>query len=86
MRVMSTATVMAELWAEHEFVYEAEGLILAVNKLGGGTLGKKYTGDWLVVVYDVTGAWREEFPVRTGMPHGHRWVANSVAEYVREEG
>jgi uncharacterized Fe-S cluster-containing radical SAM superfamily protein len=72
-----------ELWAEHEFVYEAEGLILAVNKLGGGTLGKEYTGQWQVVVYDVTGAWLEEFTVLTGMPHTHEWVAKLVAEDAR---
>ena len=75
----------AKLWDEHEFVWEGEGLVYGVDKVGGGTVGRRYNGDWKVTVYDFTGARLEEIPVTTGIAHTHEWVAQMVNQGYGDE-
>lgn len=56
-----------------------EDVTVRVAAAGGGTLGKKYQGDWLYTV-EVDGeykAWGSDF--HTGTPHSHKYVAEMVA-------
>jgi hypothetical protein len=59
-----------------------EGLIVQVEKLGGGTLGYAYTGAWRYIVSDAVGrelGRGQDF--ETGMPHTHAEVASMIAEF-----
>jgi hypothetical protein len=67
-----------ELWIEHEMVFEYCDYVVGVDKVGGGTPWKGYTGDWHTTVYDVTGAELEKVPVHTGLPQTHAAVADLV--------
>lgn len=56
------------------------GTRVEVSKMGGGTVGKEYTGRWHYAVYDVLGSVvAEGDDYVTGMPHTHRWVARDIA-------
>lgn len=74
------ADLMKDLWDEHEYVHVSdwEGLIFAVNKLGGGTLHNEYVGAWEVTVYGPLGEWVGEISFTTGVPHTHAWVARAA--------
>ena len=74
-----------DMWERHEFVAEGHGFMLGVDKVGGGTLGREYTGDWTVTVYDVCSARLEDFTVGTGMPHNHAWVGDFVLDNISED-
>lgn len=66
-----------------ELVAQADsGLIVQVEKLGGGTLGRAYTGAWRYIVSDAAG--RElgrGQDIETGMPHTHAEVAVLIADF-----
>ena len=65
---------------EVEYVAGTCGTRVEVSKMGGGTVGREYTGRWIYAVYDVLGqlvASGDDYI--TGMPHTHRWVARDVA-------
>jgi len=78
---IALSKAFAELKTENEYVQDFGTFFVCVNKLGGGTLGKSYDGGWWVVLMDSDALVRiEQFPVNTGMPHTHEWVAEWVAE------
>lgn len=65
---------------------EQDGYTAYVSKVGGGTLGKKYEGAWLVRVYAENGVasfLEMEEVFTTGTPHSHKWVAR---ECLRDVG
>lgn len=75
-----------KLWEEFEWVSELGGLLICVDKVGGGTPPREYVGDWEVTVFDVNGARLDSnLNVRTGMPHSHRWVAEFVSEGLSDD-
>lgn len=66
-----------------ELVAQAtSGLVVQVEKLGGGTLGYAYTGTWRYIVSDAVGrelGRGQDFG--TGMPHTHAEVAIMIADF-----
>jgi hypothetical protein len=67
----------------NEYTYDApEGLIVHIEKLGGGTLGEAYEGTWRYIVTDIDGTevGRGQ-DYTTGMPHTHKQAARGVAEF-----
>lgn len=63
-----------------EYVAGSCGTRVEVSKMGGGTVGREYTGRWIYAVYDVLGslvASGDDYV--TNMPHTHRWVARDIA-------
>lgn len=72
------ADTVSKLNNDHEYVRDFGLFILAVDKIGGGTLGKAYEGDWTVTWYDVSGNHVEDIPVRTGGLKIHEFVAEFV--------
>lgn len=73
--------LLNDLRARHEYVlvFQSEDLIIGVDKVGGGTLGRMYTGDWKVMVYNQQCRPMEDLKVTVGMPHDHKWVALTTA-------
>lgn len=64
-----------------EFVIEDYyGMRIEVNKVGGGTVGKSYTGRWEVSI-DGEGF----LPYDSGMPKTHEDVALDAGDYVITE-
>lgn len=59
-------------------------LTLALDKTGGGTLGRRYTGDWKAVVTDTEGRIVVDGDLGTGTPKNHNEVAEMVWEFVAE--
>lgn len=58
-----------------------DGLTVQIEKLGGGTVGKAYTGTWRYIVTNESGvevARGQNF--ETGMPHTHAEVAVMVSD------
>ena len=70
---------------EPEYTATDAGLTIQVEKLGGGTLGRAYTGSWRYVVIDATGTELgrgQDFT--TGTPQTHAEAAALIADYFRE--
>lgn len=62
------------------------GLFIQVEKLGGGTVGERYTGTWRYVVSNADGeeiASGQDFI--TALSHSHRWVARAIASDLTRE-
>lgn len=65
---------------EPEYAAGSCGARVEVSKMGGGTVGKEYTGRWHYAVFDVLGALvASGDDYITGRPHTHRWVARDIA-------
>lgn len=68
---------------EPEYTYTSdEGLCVQVEKLGGGTVGRKYAGTWRYVVSNANGAVvarAQDYTLQ--FPHSHKWVARDIADY-----
>lgn len=67
---------------DDEFTTEIDDLRVTVNKVGGGTVGRKYTGDWTERVERLDGSFVSEGVFTSGTPWTHEMVAMEVAEYV----
>jgi hypothetical protein len=59
-------------------------LEVRISKVGGGTVGQYYKGDW---EYKITGpgVWIEGADLRTGMPHSHDYVAALAPTFFYDE-
>lgn len=77
--------VISALNQEHEYVRDFGSFIVAVDKVGGGTVGRGYTGDWEVHLYDNRGIKQEVIPVGSGMPKLHQFVAEMVYQDIAGE-
>lgn len=61
------------------------GMFLYVEKAGGGTLGKAYSGEWwYVILDDKENVIRCSQDVQTGMPKSHTEVADIIIDYLEE--
>lgn len=69
---------------DHEMVRDHGAFIVAVDKLGGGTLGREYTGTWEGFVYDSNANLIEKVPITTGMPHTHWYVGTLISDEMWE--
>lgn len=63
---------------DHEVVVEYASFVIGVDKVGGGTVGRGYSGDWQTTIYTPDKRVFERVPVYTGMPHTHFSVADGV--------
>lgn len=71
---------MPNMYVDHEYLADNfQDFVLGVDKVGGGIVGKGYTGHWVVERYEVCGKHVETIPVTTGMPYIHAAVADLVA-------
>jgi hypothetical protein len=59
-------------------------LEVRISKVGGGTIGQYYVGEW---EYKITGPgiWIEGADLRTGMPHSHEYVAALAPTFFYDE-
>ena len=61
-------------------LHEDDGpLVITVNKIGGGTLGKAYTGTWNVLIYDGEDL-MDATILTTGTPKRHDQAAAIAAQ------
>lgn len=63
-----------------------DGRVIEIMKLGGGTLGKRYDGDWEVIVTDRNGRSVFEDRLRTGTPKTHAEAAETAMGFADEGG
>lgn len=63
----------------------SDGRTIEIVKWGGGTLGKRYSGDWDVNVYDTSGKVLFTDVVHTGTPKTHAEVEEIVLDYTERE-
>lgn len=62
-----------------------DGRIVEVTKAGGGTLGRRYDGDWVVAIWDRKGrTLLMDDKLRTGTPKTHAEVAAMTVEFADE--
>lgn len=75
--------------AEEEFEYISNpgdfDEIIAVNKVGGGTLGKSYDGRWDVYLIIEGQAYPATMGLTTGLPWTHSQVAEIAWEHISGE-
>lgn len=62
-----------------------DGRVLEIQKWGGGTLGKRYDGDWYIVLTDKEGRPVFDDTLRTGTPKTHAEVDVIAMEFVDGE-
>lgn len=60
------------------------GLRITVDKVGGGTLGRSYPGDWTVTVMNGPEYVYDGETLRTGLPKTHKQVARMAFEFASE--
>jgi hypothetical protein len=79
------SSVRREIMEDYEYTAVIEGLEIFVNKVGGGTLGKSYDGNWEVTVkngdefvYDRSLLW-------TGVSKTHQQAAQYAFDYASAE-
>jgi hypothetical protein len=58
------------------------GQVIEINKRGGGTLGRKYDGDWDVVIYSRHGEAVLDDVIKTGTPKTHAEVDTLAFEFL----
>lgn len=63
-----------------------DGRVLEIQKIGGGTLGRKYQGDWYVVLTDRNGRPLFDDRLRTGTPKTHMEAADITMDFLEGEG
>lgn len=70
---------------EHEYTVTIKGLLVGVSKSGGGTLGKRYEGNWTVTVKNGPVFVYDNEVLHTGMRKTHVQVAQLAFEFASEE-
>ncbi|MGN6128515.1 MAG: hypothetical protein ACTHON_18305 [Humibacter sp.] len=68
----------------HEYADTLYGLNITVDKVGGGTLGRAYTGDWTVTVMNGPVYEVDNETLSTGTPKMHAQVARLAYEFAVE--
>lgn len=62
-----------------------DGRIIEIQKWGGGTLGRKYAGDWYVVLCDRSGKLLFDDRLITGTPKTHAEVQEITLDFLNDE-
>lgn len=70
--------------SETEYSITFYGLDITVDKVGGGTLGRAYEGDWTVSVKNGPVYVYDNDTLTTGTPKTHAAVARLAAEFASE--
>jgi len=74
-------------WWEHSYVDAGiSGMTVHVAKVGGGTLGKSYVGEWEFEVLDPDGNVIQKSYVGTGTAKTHVETCRIVLEFYRSDG
>jgi hypothetical protein len=68
-----------------EYCATIHGWLVAVDKYGGGTLGKAYDGTWTVSVMNGPEYVLDGQELRTGTPKTHAEVAQLAYEFAQDE-
>lgn len=68
-----------------EYSTHINGLYIEINKDGGGTVGKDYTGTWSVTVKNGPVYIYDDDSLSTSTPRNHAWVADMAAAFASEE-
>jgi hypothetical protein len=68
-----------------EYASTIHGLRVEVNKVGGGTLGRAYDGEWFVTVLNGPHYIFDNANLHTGTPKTHREVAEMAVDFADEE-
>lgn len=58
--------------------------VIRVDKVGGGTVGRAYTGDWEVTVSRSATVIMDDV-ITTGFPSTHRSVASIALEFLEDD-
>lgn len=69
------------MFNDPEYVTSVMGYWVHVTKEGGGTLGKRYEGDWTVSVIDGDVFLLDNEILYTGTPKNHEEVAEMAYDY-----
>jgi len=69
---------------DYEYTTVTYGLQVSVDKVGGGTLGRRYTGDWEVTVMNGDEYIYDRDIMYTGMSKSHVGVADMAADMAAE--
>jgi hypothetical protein len=65
-----------------EYVGTINGLSVTVDKVGGGTLGRAYEGNWTVSISKGERVFFNAANVRTGTARTHHEVASLAVEFL----
>lgn len=68
-----------------EFRTRIYGLSITVDKVGGGTPGRAYGGDWTVTVKNGSEFIYDGATLTHELPHTHAEVAEAAADFACEE-
>lgn len=68
-----------------EYTANIGGLSIAVDKDGGGTLGREYDGTWTVTVMNGSIAVLDNNELTTGTPQTHARVARLAYQFASEQ-
>jgi hypothetical protein len=64
-----------------EFTTVQGSTVIRVDKVGGGTVGRRYDGDWEVTVSDSATVVLDDI-ISTGTPKTHREVSELALDFV----
>jgi hypothetical protein len=70
--------------SKSEYETVIHGLKIAVDKDGGGTLGREYAGDWSVTVMNGPEYVIDRETLHTGTPKTHTYVARMAYDFASE--
>lgn len=69
-------------FAAEEIVYLEDGVAVEIAKVGGGTVGHSYTGNWIYRVFDSAGRpMAEGTDLYTGSPATHTMAADAAYDF-----
>lgn len=70
---------------EYEYTKTIDGFTVHVNKVGGGTLGEAYEGDWEVVVMNGDVFVLDNNIIHTGTPKTHAGTAREAIMFAEAQ-
>lgn len=70
---------------EHVYVDDLTEFTVHISKVGGGTIGRSYEGEWEFEVLNSDGSVIHESYFYTGMPKTHSQAAKIVVSYYDPE-
>lgn len=65
----------------NEFIATIDGLSVSVDKVGGGTVGRDYTGMWMITVKNGDAFVYNNDMMSTSIPRSHEDVAAIAADF-----
>jgi hypothetical protein len=75
------SSVRREIMEDYEYTTVIDGLVIRVDKVGGGTLGRRYGGDWRVTVMNGDTFVIDNEIMSTGLSKTHVTVGYMAHEF-----